>query len=251
MRYKIDEIENQIIDCLRAAIPTIRVSPHAGQIDISTFYDPAMLSEMLPLLPAIFVQYQGRKKSIADSTKRIIRHELIFRLYIATNNARSKREVQIEAYNYWASLFDTLHGNWIDSLGYSLASTLSRISGLAITGVTQNVTTHLVTLTVPNHGKLTGDKVSVKDVGGITEANNTANNLSWTVTVVDGDTLTLNGSVGSGSWTSGGTMITAITSTGFNPQSPFIENEGEDHRLVVNLPQIKVYQTDYSVSVIG
>lgn len=40
---------------------------------------------------------------------------------------------------------------------------------------------------------------------------------------------------------------TAITVSGFNIQRPMMEVEGLDERLIVNLPGIVVYSTDYSV----
>lgn len=44
---------------------------------------------------------------------------------------------------------------------------------------------------------------------------------------------------------------TQITTSGFNPLSPMLEAGGEDERLVVNLPTICVYQTDYTVKVVA
>jgi hypothetical protein len=59
-----------------------------------------------------------------------------------------------------------------------------------------------ITVTVPAHGFATGDSVVVAGVGGNTTANGT-----WTITVVDANTFTLNGSASSGPYTSGGTAL--------------------------------------------
>jgi len=61
----------------------------------------------------------------------------------------------------------------------------------------------LVRLTVSSAvGWLTGDRVTVASVGGVAAANGT-----WTVTVIDGTRLDLQGSTFSGTYTSGGTVV--------------------------------------------
>ena len=59
-----------------------------------------------------------------------------------------------------------------------------------------------IQITAANHGYKTGQKITIVGVGGITAANGT-----WTVTVLDPNTFTLNGSTGSGTYTSGGVAI--------------------------------------------
>lgn len=66
-----------------------------------------------------------------------------------------------------------------------------------ITGAT-NATP--ISVTATTHGYTTGDTITVAAVGG-----NTAANGTFVITVVDANTFTLNGSVGSGAYTSGGT----------------------------------------------
>lgn len=41
------------------------------------------------------------------------------------------------------------------------------------------------------------------------------------------------------------------TATGFNPQSPFLEAGGSDEGLLVNLPTLVVYATDYTVRLLA
>src|SRR6185312_6497559 len=53
-----------------------------------------------------------------------------------------------------------------------------------------------------NHGYKNGQKTTISGVLG-----NTAANGTWTVTVVDPNNFTLNGSVGSGTYTSGGVAV--------------------------------------------
>jgi hypothetical protein len=59
-----------------------------------------------------------------------------------------------------------------------------------------------IQITATNHGYKTGQKTTISGVGGITAANGT-----WTVTVVDPNNFTLNGSIGSGTYTSGGVAV--------------------------------------------
>ncbi len=62
-----------------------------------------------------------------------------------------------------------------------------------------------IVATVTGHGYSTGDELVIEGVGG-----NTAANGRWIVTVIDADTFSLNGSVGNGAYTTGGTA-TEIT----------------------------------------
>ncbi|HET9165111.1 MAG TPA: phage tail protein [Candidatus Angelobacter sp.] len=77
---------------------------------------------------------------------------------------------------------------------------------VAITGVTYPTPPPLppspIQITANNHGYKTGQKIIITGVGGITAANGT-----WTVTVIDPNTFTLNGSIGSGTYTSGGVAV--------------------------------------------
>ncbi len=77
---------------------------------------------------------------------------------------------------------------------------------VAITGVSYPTPPPLppspIQITAANHGYKTGQKTTISGVGGITAANGT-----WTVTVVDPNNFTLNGSIGSGTYTSGGVAV--------------------------------------------
>lgn len=66
----------------------------------------------------------------------------------------------------------------------------------------------IVITTDGNHGRVTGDKVTIASVGG-----NTAANGDWVVTKVDDTTFSLDGSTGSGAYTSGGTVKHNIDET--------------------------------------
>jgi hypothetical protein len=77
---------------------------------------------------------------------------------------------------------------------------------VAITAVTYPAPPPLapspIQITAANHGYKTGQKTTISGVGGITTANGT-----WTVTVIDPNNFTLNGSIGSGTYTSGGIAV--------------------------------------------
>lgn len=70
---------------------------------------------------------------------------------------------------------------------------------VAITGASNTLP---ITITATNHGFKSGQKVNIVGVAG-----NTAANGTWVVTVVDPNNFTLNGSGGSGVYTSGGIAV--------------------------------------------
>lgn len=62
-----------------------------------------------------------------------------------------------------------------------------------------------IRLTIANHGYGKGDLVGVRDVRGLKGANG-----DWYVTPIDVHTIELDGSSGSGVWTSGGTAVKGL-----------------------------------------
>ncbi|HWR49927.1 MAG TPA: hypothetical protein VN428_02400 [Bryobacteraceae bacterium] len=82
---------------------------------------------------------------------------------------------------------------------YTSGGWVSRL--LHVTGAVNNGS-GLVRLTVTAHGYESGDKANVQNVGGVPAATG-----QWTVTVVDANTLDLDGSAFAGAYTSGGTCV--------------------------------------------
>ena len=83
----------------------------------------------------------------------------------------------------------------------NLSPTSNTLHPQSTTGTITNVgTASPLVVTSPNHGLLNGAVVKISGVGGATGANNT-----WTITVVDANRFSLNGSVGGGAYTGGGT----------------------------------------------
>lgn len=80
------------------------------------------------------------------------------------------------------------------------------VSGAGISGTPRSITgatnASPIVIALAGHGFVKGQKVVITGVGG-----NTAANGTWTVTVVDQDHFSLNGSVGNGAYTSGGTAV--------------------------------------------
>jgi len=115
------------------------------------------------------------------------------------------------AFNYvlnrWAPL--DIEGEVMVGLakpGLTLES-LDTIGAISVTG-TANNGSGLVRLTVSSTtGWTTGDIKTVASVGGTTEANGT-----WTITVVDGTHIDLQGSTYANAWTSGGYVAGSIDS---------------------------------------
>lgn len=66
----------------------------------------------------------------------------------------------------------------------------------------------LVNVLITSHGFVTGDYIWLEGAGGMTEANK----LTWQVTRIDDDNFTLNGSLFTGTYTSGGNIWTITTS---------------------------------------
>ena len=86
---------------------------------------------------------------------------------------------------------------------YGLASAGQRLRSRGVTYPTPPpLPPSPIQITANNHGYKTGQKITITGVGGITAANGT-----WTVTVVDPNNFTLNGSIGNGTYTSGGVAV--------------------------------------------
>lgn len=86
------------------------------------------------------------------------------------------------------------------------ANTTAYAAGDAITAPALTITAASnatpIVITSTAHGLVTGDAVTVAAVGG-----NTAANGNWLVTKIDANTFSLDGSVGNGAYTSGGTAV--------------------------------------------
>jgi hypothetical protein len=78
----------------------------------------------------------------------------------------------------------------------AISGTLSKLDTGTITGASN---TTPISITSTGHGRQTGDRLTITGVGGNTAANNT-----YSITVVDANTFTLDNSVGNGAYTSGG-----------------------------------------------
>lgn len=106
------------------------------------------------------------------------------------------------AYNYFPNpQFDCWFRGWQDVvLSNVTAGRISALDRFAITNATNNGS-GAIRLTSAGHGLLTGMRMEVRDVGGVTAANG-----HWTLTRVDANNVDLVGSVFAGTYTSGGVM---------------------------------------------
>ncbi len=117
--------------------------------------------------------------------------------------------------------------NWNSGLGNILALLVNGtgvkfvlLSGLkAVTGAANNGA-GLIRLTVVGHGWSTGHEVVVDRVGGISNASG-----RWTITVIDANTIDLQGSTWAGTYTSGGSAgrVYSIVSTSNGPGVVFTD----------------------------
>ncbi len=250
MRYKILEIEQQLLDTLKGvpALSGVTIKIHAGELTQEKLHSPEMMQTLIGMRRFVLVQYQGKTSEKTASSKTEAVHTLWFRFYVGSVDVFQLSLAREDAYQYLSIVYDSIQGKWPGSSSYSLASYLGKLAGYSILGATNSSP---IVLHIPSYGKKTGDKVYVRDVLGNTGANNTAENLFWTITKVDSDHVSLNGSVGNGDFVSGGSLIGAMTSTGFHALSGFVESDGLDQRIVVDTPDILVYQTDFGVKVVA
>src|SRR6185437_4218168 len=90
----------------------------------------------------------------------------------------------------------------------NLLPTSGAISG-SITGATNPAApSPIIITTTSTTGLQTGERVTISGVQG-----NTAANGTWTITVINGTEFALNGAIGNGTYTSGGTWTYGVTVT--------------------------------------
>lgn len=177
MRYKVSEIEDQIIATLQADtsnFSTVNVRTFAGQISPQMFFDPALMQGAIALLPFSLVSYQGRtnsKDNKRDSSGKTRIHKLRFRIYNGAQSLRASKEAARNAYDMIAACFDDLQSK--------------------------------VPVTSP------------QQLPGFTALSGTA-------------------------LTAGAVVLT-----------PLISVEGNDETLVINLPGIVVYQSDFEIEMVA
>lgn len=97
-----------------------------------------------------------------------------------------------------------------------------------------------IQITAQGHGYVTGDVIAITGVLG-----NTAANGTWTMTRVDNNNLTLNGSTGNGTYTSGGTVI------GYQMGPPVHSSQNITINLNKAYSGLNLYQLDVSASPIA
>jgi len=176
MRYKISELEDQLIATLRADTTNfpaseVRIDTYAGQIDSRMFTDPAYMQGFVQLLPFVLISYQGRatrERGDRDSAAQTYIHTVYFRVFVGSKSLRTTQEAARGCYDLMAGVYDDLHGRVPLSTPQQM----------------------------PNLPRLSG---------------------------------------------------TTITTSEFNCVGPVFEAGGRDESLVINLPGIVVYQSDYSL----
>jgi hypothetical protein len=177
MRYKVSEIEDQIIATLTADttnFSSVNLRTYAGQVSSQMFINPEYMQGFVNLLPFCLVSYQGRvgEKSDRDASGKLYIHTLTFRIYTGAKSARMLQDAVRNNYDMMAALFDDLHGKVPKSTPQCFP----------------------------------------------------------TYTTLDG---------------------TAITTSEFNALTPLYESGGVDESLVVNLPGIVVYQSDFDIKLVA
>lgn len=177
MRYKVSEIEDQIIATLQADATNfadVFVNTYAGQVSAQMFQNAEYMQGFLRLLPFCLVAYQGRvgTKADRDSSAKTYIHTLTFRIFTGAKSARSTQDAARNCYDMLAAVFDNLHAK------------VPKMASPALPGYTE----------------MSGTNVS---------------------------------------------------SSEFNPLSALYETGGQDEVLVVNLPGIVVYRSDYSIKLLA
>ena len=175
MRFDRSQIEDQIIATLRANATisdnNVQIATHVGDINPATFLDKVQMEGFIKKLPAIYVQYQGKRKVQTDSTKQTVYYNLRWRFYVCTQSLRGSRGSQLSAYLLLSALYDSLHGK------------------------------------IPN----------------------STDNSAYVVPKLDGEVIV----------------------SPFTAPKPFETPDGEDEKLLVILPGVVVYQSDFVVTVMA
>ena len=175
MRYKIAEIEDQILATLEADTANfsgVQVETFAGELNEQMFLDPEYMQGVIRLLPFTFVSYKGRTSKARDSSGRTWIHTLRFSIFTGAKSFRQTQEASRNCYDMLSATFDALNAKVLKTDPQQLA-TYTAMSG------------------------------------------------------------------------------TALTSSGVNVISPFHESGGDDEGLIVAMPAIVVYQSDYLVEMLA
>jgi len=138
MRYKVAEIEDQIIATLKADTANFNASlvdTFAGQVNAQMFANPEYMQGFVKLLPFALVSYQGRtaQKSDRDSSGKIYIHTLAFRIFIGAQSARKAQEAARNCYDKLAGLYDDLHGKVPLTAATQQLPAYTPLSGIALT----------------------------------------------------------------------------------------------------------------------
>lgn len=114
MRYKVEEIEDQILATLAAdsVFTSVNRETHAGEVDQQMFLDPAYVGGLLTRLPFVYLQYMGRMTPTEDmSSMRTSQvHTVRFRFYVGAQSLRSRKEGQRAAYALLRGVYDAING---------------------------------------------------------------------------------------------------------------------------------------------
>jgi phage gp37-like protein len=137
MRYRVQDIEDQIIATLEADTTNFSaamVDTYAGQIDARMFLNPEYMQGFIKLLPFALVSYQGRtaQQWDRDSSGKLYVHTLKFRVFVGDKSLRTTQEAARGCYNLLAGVYDDLHGKVPKSTPQFLPG-YTTLSGTAIT----------------------------------------------------------------------------------------------------------------------
>ena len=175
MRYKVAELEDQIIATLKADTTNfggVNVNTFAGQVNPMMFSNPEYMQGFLDLLPFALVSYQGRTARARDSSGKVYLHTVTFRIFVGAMSARTIKEAARSCYDMLAAVYDDLHGK----------------------------VPRMTTQKLPTYTELSGN------------------------------------------------VLTSVEAT---PQGPLAETQGTDEQLVISIPQIVVYRSDYQIGMVA
>lgn len=245
MRYKIEEIEKQIIDHLYANVTVsgVLVKTHAGEVNPISLMNEETVNGYIQMLPFIFIHYLNRKTYWADDNRHIKIHDLTFRFYVAQRSLPTGRDGQIGCYELLRQINDAISGKLL--MNYqTFADSLWRLSGWTISDVQTSGSDTIITVDATH--LTTGDYVFISGCTGLTGINNDSTTRSWQITKIDSANVKITGNTFAGTYTaSSGKLITALTNAEINQQSAIVEVDGNSERLVASMPDFQVYSADY------
>ncbi len=135
MDYSLENLEDQLIECLKAdtdLYPTCTIRTYAGELSGLIFDDPTKMQGELIEPPFILIEYNKKKTTTKSSTFSVLNHAITFRFYVGAQSLRATSESALSCYSILRSIFDDIHGKFFNYTGATGSASTNNIGGTAI-----------------------------------------------------------------------------------------------------------------------